>query len=145
LRAINNCEAGGVLKLLKPVPLTFLLRFGFLYVKVLLLAGCDFCDIFVSRRDNLEDKPVHLTEKTNQRSLYALDGLNFFLADVRGGVGPFLVIYLLAVLHWNPAKIGVVMSVMELPISLQTPHVEHCRCRQKEAPPDRCRRLVNGC
>ncbi|MGO9177433.1 MAG: MFS transporter [Desulfobaccales bacterium] len=48
----------------------------------------------------------------SRQSLYALDWLNFFLADVRGGVGPFLVTYLLAVLHWNPAKIGVAMSVM---------------------------------
>lgn len=47
----------------------------------------------------------------SRQSLYALDWLNFFLADVRTGVGPFLVTYLLAVLHWNPAKIGVVMSV----------------------------------
>ena len=48
----------------------------------------------------------------SRQSLRALDWLNFFLADVSGGVGPFLVTYLLAVLHWNPAKIGVVMSVM---------------------------------
>ncbi len=51
-------------------------------------------------------------KKPNRQSLYALDCLNFFLADVRGGVGPFLVTYLLAVRHWNPAEIGVVMSVM---------------------------------
>jgi hypothetical protein len=29
------------------------------------------------------------------RSLAALDGLNFFLADVQSGLGPFLGIYLL--------------------------------------------------
>jgi MFS family permease len=51
-------------------------------------------------------------KQPNRQSLYALDCLNFFLADVRTGVGPFLVTYLLAVLHWNPAKIGVVMAVM---------------------------------
>lgn len=51
-------------------------------------------------------------KKPSKQSLYALDCLNFFLADVRGGVGPFLVTYLLAVHHWNPAEIGVVMSVM---------------------------------
>jgi MFS family permease len=51
-------------------------------------------------------------KQPSRQSLYALDWLNFFLADVRGGVGPFLVTYLLAVLHWNPAKIGVAMSVM---------------------------------
>ena len=51
-------------------------------------------------------------KQPSRQSLYALDCLNFFLADVRGGVGPFLVTYLLAVLQWNPAKIGVVMAVM---------------------------------
>ncbi len=51
-------------------------------------------------------------KQPNRQSLYALDCLNFFLADVRGGVGPFLVTYLLAVHHWNPAEIGLVMSVM---------------------------------
>ena len=50
-------------------------------------------------------------KQPSRQSLYALDCLNFFLADVRTGVGPFLVTYLLAVHHWNPAKIGVVMAV----------------------------------
>lgn len=41
----------------------------------------------------------------------SLDGLNFFLADVRDGLGPYLAIYLLTVQHWDEASIGVVMSV----------------------------------
>jgi MFS family permease len=40
-----------------------------------------------------------------------LDGLNFFLADVRDGLGPYLAIYLLAVQHWDAASIGVVMTI----------------------------------
>jgi MFS family permease len=40
-----------------------------------------------------------------------LDWLNFFLADVQAGVGPFLAIYLLSSEHWNPGKIGVVMTI----------------------------------
>ncbi len=48
----------------------------------------------------------------HQRSLHALDWLNFFLADVRAGVGPFLAVYLMGSLHWNPADIGIVMSMM---------------------------------
>lgn len=47
-----------------------------------------------------------------KQSLLGLDSLNFFLADVRAGVGPFLATYLLGSLHWNPAEIGVVMSIM---------------------------------
>lgn len=45
------------------------------------------------------------------RSLAALDGLNFFLADVQSGLGPFLGIYLLTVPGWNPADIGLVLTV----------------------------------
>ena len=40
-----------------------------------------------------------------------LDALNFFLADVRDGLGPYLAIYLLTVQHWDQASIGVAMSV----------------------------------
>jgi len=46
-----------------------------------------------------------------QRSIYALSALNFFLADVQGGVGPFLVIFLTSLLHWRPGRIGFVMGV----------------------------------
>nr|WP_246541987.1 MFS transporter [Pseudomonas rustica] len=41
----------------------------------------------------------------------SLDSLNFFLADVRDGLGPYLAIYLLAVHHWDPASIGLVMTI----------------------------------
>jgi MFS family permease len=40
-----------------------------------------------------------------------LDWLNFFLADVKDGLGPFLAIYLLSSQHWDPGKIGVVMMI----------------------------------
>ena len=45
------------------------------------------------------------------RSLWALAGLNFFLADVQGGVGPFLVVFLTARQHWNPDRIGLLMGI----------------------------------
>ncbi|MCL5424561.1 MFS transporter [Halomonas sp. NPDC076908] len=44
------------------------------------------------------------------RSTRALSLLNFSLADVRDGLGPFLGIYLVA-LGWAPAEIGFVMTV----------------------------------
>lgn len=40
-----------------------------------------------------------------------LDALNFFLADVRDGLGPYLAIYLLTVQQWDEASIGIVMSI----------------------------------
>jgi MFS family permease len=41
----------------------------------------------------------------------SLDALNFFLADVRDGLGPYLAIYLLTVQRWDPASIGLVTTV----------------------------------
>jgi MFS family permease len=40
-----------------------------------------------------------------------LDALNFFLADVRGGLGPYLAVYLLVERGWDEAGTGVVMSI----------------------------------
>ncbi len=52
----------------------------------------------------------------------ALDALNFFLADVRDGLGPYLAIYLLTEQKWDEASIGAVMSVAALAgIAAQTP------------------------
>jgi predicted MFS family arabinose efflux permease len=47
--------------------------------------------------------------KRRSRSLAALDALNFFQADVHGGVGPFLVTFLATSLHWTPDRIGMAM------------------------------------
>nr|WP_293843579.1 MFS transporter [uncultured Arsenicibacter sp.] len=55
-------------------------------------------------------------------SLRALDGANFFLADVRDGLGPYLAIYLMTSLHWNAQNIGIAMSVMGVAtVIAQTP------------------------
>ena len=53
-------------------------------------------------------QPVQATE---DKTKHPLDALNFFLADVRDGLGPYLAIYLLTVEKWNEASIGAVMSV----------------------------------
>lgn len=51
-----------------------------------------------------------------------LDALNFLLADVRDGLGPYLAIYLLTVQHWDQASIGIIMSLGGLAgIIAQTP------------------------
>ncbi|MBV8751372.1 MAG: MFS transporter [Hyphomicrobiales bacterium] len=41
----------------------------------------------------------------------ALDWLNFLLADVKDGLGPFLAIYLMSSEHWDPARIGIIMTI----------------------------------
>ena len=44
----------------------------------------------------------------------SLDWLNFFLADVRGGLGPYVGVFLLTQAHWNQATIGAVLTVSGL-------------------------------
>jgi MFS family permease len=36
--------------------------------------------------------------------------VNFFMADVNTGIGPFLAIYLTATRHWDPASVGIVVA-----------------------------------
>ena len=46
----------------------------------------------------------------SRRTLRGLDWLNFFLADVQTGVGPFLAIYL-AGYKWNEERVGLALTV----------------------------------
>jgi len=56
------------------------------------------------------------------RANRALDASNFFLADVRDALGPYLAIYLLTERKWDEASIGVVMSIASIAAILaQTP------------------------
>src|SRR5438105_527638 len=60
--------------------------------------------------------------KSRQRANRALDAANFFLADVRDGLGPYLAVYLLTEQHWDEARIGLVMSISTIAgIVAQTP------------------------
>jgi hypothetical protein len=53
---------------------------------------------------------VEIKRKPSLRTLRGLDGLNFFLADVQTGVGPFLAIYL-AGYKWNEERVGLALTV----------------------------------
>jgi len=46
--------------------------------------------------------------------LVALDWVNFLLADVRGGLGAYVNVYLLTDAHWSQATIGAVLTVSGL-------------------------------
>jgi MFS family permease len=50
------------------------------------------------------------TKSPTGRSLRGLDGLNFLMADVRDGLGPFLSVYLKGTQHWGSGDIGLVMA-----------------------------------
>src|SRR5580692_4857995 len=51
-----------------------------------------------------------MAEHNQQRSVRGLDWVNFFMADVATGIGPFLAIYLTATRHWDPASVGMVVA-----------------------------------
>src|SRR5947209_5810389 len=40
-----------------------------------------------------------------------LDWVNFLLADVQGGVGPFLAVFLTSSRHWQPGAAGLALTV----------------------------------
>lgn len=53
---------------------------------------------------------------------FSLAGVNFFLADVRDGLGPFLAIYLIANHNWSSGNIGLIMTIAGFAtLLLQTP------------------------
>ena len=53
---------------------------------------------------------------------YALDALNFFAADARNALGPFVNVYLVTDRHWSQTEVGVVATTSGLlGIALQTP------------------------
>lgn len=46
----------------------------------------------------------------SSQTLRGLDGLNFLMADVAGGLGPYLSVYLAGSQHWKAGDIGVAMA-----------------------------------
>jgi MFS family permease len=64
---------------------------------------------------------VRDTAKGRQRSLWSLEWLSFFLADVQTGLGPFLAAYL-ASSGWNPDRVGYALTIGGLvTVVTQTP------------------------
>jgi MFS family permease len=63
-----------------------------------------------------------MSRDSRSRANRALDAANFFLADVRDGLGPYLAVYLLTEQKWDEGRIGVVMSIASFAsIVAQTP------------------------
>lgn len=48
------------------------------------------------------------------RARRGLAAVNFFLADVEGGLGPFLATWLASAAHWSPERVGLVMTITGL-------------------------------
>jgi MFS family permease len=52
------------------------------------------------------------------KSLLGLDGINFLMADVRDGVGPYLSVFLKGGQHWEPGAIGIAMAASSIASAL---------------------------
>jgi MFS family permease len=60
--------------------------------------------------------------RPSSTSIRALDGLNFFLADVRDGMGPFLGTFLRDHHHWDAGQVGIALAASQIGTVLaQTP------------------------
>jgi MFS family permease len=70
---------------------------------------------------NIVTRNTKADERPSSRSSRGLDWLNFLLADVQTGVGPFLAIYL-ASYGWNEQRVGVALTIGGIAgIAAQTP------------------------
>jgi hypothetical protein len=56
------------------------------------------------------DATIETKRSPSRRTLRGLDWLNFLLADVQTGVGPFLAIYL-AGYKWDEERVGLALTV----------------------------------
>ena len=60
------------------------------------------------------DQALPADRGPSRSSLLGLDALNFLMADVRDGVGPYLSVYLKGGLHWQSGEIGIAMAVSSI-------------------------------
>lgn len=72
-------------------------------------------DAHPARRDaGLASSGARTKRTLSRRSLRGLDGINFLMADVRDGVGPYLSIYLSGARDWQAGPIGVAMAMSNI-------------------------------
>jgi MFS family permease len=78
---------------------------------------------------------LDLTHDPKRGSIRALRALNFFIADVQNGMGPYMALFLQASVHWNQAQIGSALAAGNIAqVLAQTPAGALIdRLRQKRA------------
>jgi MFS family permease len=65
----------------------------------------------------VDQTPTPDSDAPNRRAIrkgfqpFALDALNFVLADVRGALGPYLIVFLVTQQHWSQASVGLVTTI----------------------------------
>ena len=71
---------------------------------------------------NVDQHPNAQDPSPSVTSLRALDGVNFFLADVRDGMGPFLGTFLRTAQGWDAGRVGIALAASQIGTLLaQTP------------------------
>jgi MFS family permease len=83
------------------------------------------CGVFQERAPSISSPPCQVNKDTlpasGQTRQRPVEWLNFFLADVQTGLGPFLAAYL-AANGWNPASVGYALTFGGLvTVAVQTP------------------------
>lgn len=78
---------------------------------------------------------LDLANDPKKGSIWALRALNFFIADVQNGMGPYMALYLQTSVHWGPARIGAALAAGNIAqVLAQTPAGALIdRVRQKRA------------
>lgn len=82
-----------------------------------------------------QDDSLDLANDPKKGSIRALRALNFFVADVQNGMGPYMALYLQTSVHWGPARIGAALAAGNIAqVLAQTPAGALIdRVRQKRA------------
>ena len=62
--------------------------------------------------------PGQVARQPSTQSLRGLDWLNFLMADVRDGLGPYLSVFLKGSQHWQAAEIGIAMATSSIAAAL---------------------------
>jgi len=86
-------------------------------------------------KDAGEEATLDLANNPKKGSIKALRALNFFIADVQNGMGPYMALYLQSSVHWGPAQIGSALAAGNIAqVLAQTPAGALIdRLRQKRA------------
>jgi predicted MFS family arabinose efflux permease len=64
--------------------------------------------------DKDADRDQPSARSRSSRSLGGLDAINFLMADVRDGVGPYLAVFLKGAEHWDAGAIGIAMAASSI-------------------------------
>ncbi len=69
-----------------------------------------------------KDASLDLANDPKKGSIRALRALNFFVADVQNGMGPYMALFLQTSVHWGPARIGAALAAGNIAqVLAQTP------------------------